>query len=130
MSDSKIQDPPNPLDETISWCRLNRPDCVEYLERIHRAKSNRSIGDTQALLFLVSLGFAAGREFQASPAHAGVLRLGKSPYGSLGVSDNSDELVAARAVIAAARRLVTVEVGDPETERALAAYDKVLGDGA
>lgn len=80
MSDPKVQELPNPIAETISWCRLNRPDCVEHLERIYRAEGDRPSEYVLALLLLISLGFAAGREFQAAPAHGQVPRLDKSPY--------------------------------------------------
>lgn len=79
MSD-KIQELPNPITETISWCRLNRPECVEYLERIHQTEGSCSSKDAQALLFLISLGFVAGRAYQAAPAHDQVPRFDKSPY--------------------------------------------------
>ncbi len=74
MPDPKTRELPNPIEETINWCRLNRPDCVDHLEQIYKKESN------QALLFLVTLGFAAGRVFQAAPAHVEVPLFDKSPY--------------------------------------------------
>lgn len=71
MPDSKVQELPNPIEETIRWCELNRPDIVRHM---------RGIKDNQALEFLVSIGFAAGRVFQAAPAHDEVPLFDKSPY--------------------------------------------------
>jgi hypothetical protein len=71
MPDQKTKELPNPLQETIRWCELNRPDIVDHMRRVQ---------DNQALSFLVSLGFAAGRVYQAAPAHDEVLLLDKSPY--------------------------------------------------
>ncbi len=79
MSD-KTRELPDPISETISWCRINRPDCVEYLERIRQSEGDRSSDTTQALLLLISLGFAAGRVFQVSSEHDQVPLPGKSPY--------------------------------------------------
>jgi hypothetical protein len=80
MPDPKTRELPNPIEETINWCRHNRPDCVEHLERIYRTNRNKSDESSQAFLLLISLGFAAGRVFQAAPAHDEVPLLSKSPY--------------------------------------------------
>lgn len=80
MSD-KTRELPNPIAETITWCRLNRPDCAEYLERIYQSECDRPSEGSQALLLLISLGFSAGFAFQASSGHDQVPLPGESPYG-------------------------------------------------
>lgn len=66
-----VQQPPNPVEETVRWCRLNRPDVAEQVAMTK---------DHVAFAFLISLGFAAGRAFQAVPEHSQVLLTGKNPY--------------------------------------------------
>ena len=67
----KLTLPPDPLEETVRWCEINRPDVVHDM---------RSLAGNDALVFLVALGFAAGRAFQAAPAHAEAPMSGRSPY--------------------------------------------------
>ncbi len=74
------KEPPNPMEELIRWCEANRPDVVEQMRTIEkRSRSNDPNAD--AMMFLISLAFNAGRTYQRAPGNADAyLPINKDPY--------------------------------------------------
>lgn len=52
--------PPDPIEETIEWCKKHRPDCVEHLEEIDKSNNPQ----VTAIHLMMALAFASGRRYQ------------------------------------------------------------------
>jgi|WetSurMetagenome_2_1015567.scaffolds.fasta_scaffold1394692_1 hypothetical protein len=51
------------VEAILDWCRKNRPDILTYVVRIVRESSWSSL--QEGMLFLLTIGFAAGRLYQS-----------------------------------------------------------------
>lgn len=64
--------PPNPIDETITWCQKHKPDATPHVQKINDLPWSNP--QTQALELLIAISFAAGRQYQHdNPEHTALL---------------------------------------------------------
>lgn len=67
MADKPFRMPPNPMEEIRAWAQKHRSDILPQLLEIEQGQD---VGPGPGLMFLLAIGFSAGRRYQhLNPDH-------------------------------------------------------------